>query len=141
MNRGGYVTARKKATPKNKMPVQRVMMSISEKTLVPIGIAVSICVVCSVAYAMVANIRLQISQHNELLTKTTQAIDSTHDRLSSIQTDIAVVKTEITTIKNSLALKPAGVAMRSQCEGSQDMEALIRNMAALSKTGGAVATN
>lgn len=116
-------------------------MSVSEKTLVPIGIAVSICVVCSVAYAMVANIRLQISQHNDLFNKTTQAIDSTHNQLSAIQTDIAVVKTEITTIKNSLALKPAGVAMRGQCEGSQDMEALIKNMAALSKMDGAVLTN
>lgn len=133
------MTTRKKATPKNKMPTQRVMMSVSEKTLVPIGIAVSICVVCSVAYAMVANIRLQISQHNELFNKTTQAIDSTHDRLATIQTDVAVVKAKITTIENSLVVRSATAEARS--EGSNDMEVMIRNMAAISKKGVAASTN
>ena len=133
------MTTRKKATPKNKMPTQRAMMSVSEKTLVPIGIAVSICVVCSVAYAMVANIRLQISQHNELFNKTTQAIDSTHDRLATIQTDVAVVKAKITTIENSLVVRSATAEARS--EGSNDMEVMIRNMAAISKKGVAASTN
>lgn len=106
--------------------------TLSDRTLIPAGIVASLCVASSLGYAMFANIKLQVGQHDEILNKSTASILSTADKLSLIQTDLAVVKTKITTIENSLALRPTPNTALNECQQKANQEGLSNSGRALS---------